>query len=54
MEKFYKSEYDQYNPMENIKWKADKNNDTIEFVPKFVVNLSFTTSKNLEKKIKFI
>ena len=40
--------------MENIKWKADKNNDKIEFVPKFVVNLSFTTSKNLEKKIKFI
>jgi hypothetical protein len=51
-ETFYKSEYHQNNPMENIKWKVDKNNDKIEFVPKFVVNLSFTTSKNLEKKDK--
>ena len=55
-EQFYKSMYVgenyQYNPMENIKWKADKNNDKIEFVPMFVVNPSFTTSKNLEKNDK--
>lgn len=34
---------------ENMKWKTDENNKKIEFVPKFVVNPSYSTSKNLEK-----
>lgn len=34
---------------DGIKWKDDKNNNKIEFVPKFIVNPSYATSKNLEK-----
>jgi hypothetical protein len=37
---------------ENMKWKNDENNKKIEFVPKFVVNPSYSTSKNLEKNDK--
>ena len=37
---------------ENMKWKNDENNTKIEFVPKFVVNPSYSTSKNLEKNDK--
>jgi hypothetical protein len=36
---------------ENMKWKDDENNNKIEYVPKFVVSPSYSTSKNLEKKI---
>lgn len=32
-----------------MKWKDDENNNQIEYVPKFVVSPSYTTSKNLEK-----
>ena len=34
---------------ENMKWKDDENNNKIEYVPKFVVSPSYSTSKNLEK-----
>ena len=38
--------------LENMKWKADGNNNKIEYVSKFVVNPSYSTSKNLEKNGK--
>jgi hypothetical protein len=34
---------------ENMKWKDDENNNKIEYLPKFVVSPSYSTSKNLEK-----
>ena len=37
---------------ENMKWKNDENNKKIEFVPKFVVNPSYSTSIYLEKNDK--
>ena len=42
----------EYIYFENMKWKADENNDKIEFIPKFVVYSSYSTSKNLEKNDK--
>ena len=56
-EKFIKEivpggQYDTLIYYQNMKWIADENNNKIEFVPKFLINLSFNTSKNLEKNDK--
>ena len=48
-EKFLDPSTKEFKYFENMKWKDDENNNQIEYVPKFVVSSSYTTSKNLEK-----